>query len=156
MDISIGTTSEGAMLFKFEGTIDETVDFSPIMPRLDGLEVNIDLYGIRRINSVGVKKWMIFFEDLQAKKIKAQFHRVSPAIVEQLNLVSNFHCGGTVVTAVLPFICKSCGEANYFVRSKEDITDLDLEKVEWPCHACRSIQIEFDDIVEDYLKFWMG
>ena len=62
---------------------------------------------VTRINSVGVKAWIKYFQGSMGKS-KLRFLECSPAIVEQINLISNFTCGGIVETIYLPFSCGSC------------------------------------------------
>ena len=135
-----------------EGVVDESCDFSG----LTDLQKTVDFYcsGIRRINSTGIKKWMNFFNQLQEKKVSVNFHQLSPSLVEQFNLISNFGCGATVVSVTLPYTCKSCGVSSPIVKDKKEVTGINLEKVSWPCASCGQVALEFDDLADEYLNFW--
>lgn len=154
MEVAEKAGPQGLKIFELSGVIDETVDFS-LMKLPDSVKsFQVDLYGIKRINSVGIKKWMMFFESIKKKNLQFSFARVSPAIVEQIVGISNFSCGGTVVSVVLPFACKACGTQNFFVKTKEELSGVNVEKVTWPCQSCNKPELEFDDLADEYLGFW--
>ena len=82
----------GVLVVKLTGSIEETVDFDQLIgPPPPALHVYCR--GVPRINSVGVKAWIKYFQKVQQAGAQLQFHECSTAIVEQLNLISNFACG---------------------------------------------------------------
>jgi hypothetical protein len=135
-----------------DGVVDESFNLS----ELTDLQKNSDFFcmGVRRINSTGIKKWINYFNGLREKKYAFTFHQLSPGLVEQFNLISNFGCGGTVVSVTLPYTCKSCGTANPVIKEKSEVVGIDLEKVDWPCASCGQTALEFDDLADEYLNFW--
>ncbi len=141
------------LLYQLEGTSDEGDQWQTALGIVPS-PANFDLFGITRINSMGVKKWIIYFEQLKRAGVKVAFHRVPPAIVEQLNLISNFDCGATIQSVVLPFLCTSCKKLSGVVKTKEDVKQIDLDSVSIPCPHCQQSTLEFDDIAEEYLQFW--
>lgn len=155
LSISRKVNSSGIVVYELSGVIDESSDFSSFA---DGgpipSEFGLDLFAIKRINSVGIKKWISFFEALQRKGMKIFIQRASPAIVEQMVNISNFRCGAEVQSVVLPYHCKSCSKPVFFVKTKEDLANIDLEKVNWPCPLCQGTELEFDDLPDEYLRFW--
>jgi ABC-type transporter Mla MlaB component len=116
--------------------------------------IAVDCAAITRINSTGIKHWILFFNGLRTQGVKFNFHRVSPVIVEQLNLISNFSAGGEVVSVCLPYTCKDCGANLTFVQDHQQIKGIDLDSVSWVCTKCGNKHLEFDDIGEEYLHFW--
>ena len=136
-----------------DGTVDESFDPSAeISDELKDFEV--DCSGIRRINSIGVKKWIMYFSERRAQGAKIAFYSLSPALVEQANLISNFIPHADIVSVALPFRCKSCGSDIVLVKDKLSCLGVDLEFSNWACPSCTEVNLEFDDIASDYLTFW--
>src|SRR3954452_12657294 len=89
------------------GTIDEYTNFEELIGP-PASEFIVNCKEIPRINSVGVKAWIKYFQTCQASGTKLRFTECSTAIVEQVNLISNFTCGGVVESIFVPFSCTSC------------------------------------------------
>lgn len=65
--------------------------------------VVIDMDGITRINSYGIRQWINNLKRLGEKSASIVFTRCPPAIVEQFNMISNFGASGVVHSFYLPF-----------------------------------------------------
>jgi anti-anti-sigma regulatory factor len=139
------------ILVTITGTIDEATDFTKAVPSVDS-HLQIDCFGITRINSMGVKKWMKHFGDLHEQNRKFSFIRVSPALVEQLNIVKNFACGGAVESVVLPYICTTTNESYPLVVETKILKQAGFNTEGTTCEKC-SDPLEFDEIPEEYLAF---
>ena len=135
------------------GTIEENADFSPLQSDSRS-QLHIDCFEIIRINSVGVKQWIRFFEGLRTQKKKVFFYRFPPVLIEQANMIRNFTCGGTVVNAVIPFLCPDCGTLNGLIKERSDVQGLNMDQVMWPCEKCGKGNLVFDDDPDEYLRFW--
>lgn len=154
LTVSKKLSPEQKVTYECSGIIDEGVNFL-LLEGIDALsEFSLDLYGIKRINSVGIKKWITFFEKFQKKNVKMSFVRVAPAIVEQLVNISNFSCGADILSVVLPFHCKACSQSNFLVKTKAELTNVDLDHTNWNCQSCNKAELEFDDLPDEYLRFW--
>jgi len=143
----------GKVVYQFAGVVDESFDVSAALKDAQA-PLFFELSGIKRMNSTGVKKWMQFFNALQAEGKRCIFARVSPTLVEQLNLISNFSCGAEVVSVVLPFTCQACGSSESISKDKKALVGVDLDHVDWPCSSCQAPKLEFDDLADEYLRFW--
>ena len=89
------------LVVRLVGSIEESVNFESLIgPPVPELHVNCR--EVPRINSIGVKAWIKFFSSLQQQGTKLRFVECSTAIVEQINLISNFTCGGVVESIYLP------------------------------------------------------
>ena len=143
--------SNRGLLVKIVGAIEENVDLETLIGPVSGL-LQIHCRGITRINSVGVKMWMRYFQSLHKKNIEIEFLECSPAVVEQLNLISNFTCGGNVVSILLPFVCTKC--KNDFVASMTT-QELRAAQLVIPALKCEKPECaaEFDDDPSEYLYF---
>lgn len=143
----------GTLIIKLSGTIDESVNFDTLIGPPPG-ELHVGTKDVTRINSVGVKGWIKYFQVAQQKGSKLKFFECSTAIVEQLNMISNFTCGGIVESIYVPFSCSSCKSE---LVGNFKVSDLKANKFKLPeikCSKC-SGKVIFDDIEEEYFGFLM-
>ncbi len=145
--------ANGTVLFRLSGSIEENVNFEQQFGSITG-EVCLNCKDIPRINSVGVKSWIKFFQAAQAKGLKLQFIECSTAIVEQINLISNFVCGGSVESIYAPYSCPSCKAEQVGLFMCENIKKLNFELPDLDCIKCGKKAV-FDDIPEEYFSFLM-
>ncbi len=138
---------------KLTGTIDEDNDLLPLASRIRGNTVIIDLAGVHDINNCGVRNWVKWREEIQARAIAVVLIECSPAIVAKLNSVSNFNAGGYLKSFYVPFFCHACE------MEKAILVDMDELRGESPvraptcrCDACDGI-MAFDDMEESYFSF---
>lgn len=140
------------LTLKFSGSIEENADYEsmvgPIPPK-----ICVNTKAVTRINSVGVRGWIKYFQSLQAKT-KIVFVDCSVAIVEQINLISNFTCGGQVESLYVPYLCQNCGAESAASFSVENIKSLNFEIPDGTCPKCGGKAI-LDDVPEEYFSFLM-
>ena len=106
-----GTTTKVVV----SGEITEETDFGPILDVTGGV-ILIDLAGVSRINSCGVREWLNFVAALQARGRRLVLERCAPVIVTQLNTIYNFTGGGHVRSVLGPYYCASCDrEENHLI-----------------------------------------
>jgi len=99
--------STGTAQVAIAGAITELADFSTLKA-LKGA-ARIDLSGIDRINSLGVRNWCLFVRDAEAAGLALTFERCSPVIVEQISMISNFFGARSQVASLqIPYFCESC------------------------------------------------
>lgn len=146
----LSKTAAGPVL-GIEGDLDETTDFGRVAH--PGSEVLIiDLGGVRRINSCGVREWVNFIRGISAKG-PVRLTRCSIAIVEQLNMVFNFRGGAQVDSFFAPYVCTKC-EASSVVLLTPAVVNGGVAPA-GRCDACGS-ETTFDDLPERYLAFLEG
>lgn len=140
-----------AQVIRLSGTIEESVDFAQLLGSLTG-EVRVNTKGITRINSVGVKAWIQYFQGQTAKGTKLVLEECSTAIVEQINLISNFSAGGKIESIYVPYACPKC-RTEFTSLFKTD--DLKKSGMAVPNVKCPKgdAEGEFDDVPEEYLGF---
>jgi len=139
------------LTLRLSGSIEETVNLEEMVGPTPQ-EVRIDCKEITRINSVGVKGWIKYFQSLQAKNVKLAFFQCSTAIVEQVNLISNFVCGGTVESIYVPFACTNCKAELIALFKTADLNADAIQLPELKCTKCSGKAV-FDDIEEEYFSF---
>lgn len=139
------------ILFKISGPVDDSVDFEAVFGPLEAGEWVLHLAGVDRINSVGIKKWIQYFENSKFRNTHLIMRECSPVIVEQLNLLPNFHCGAVIESVYLPFSCE-CGKEFTVCKPAQSLKGADLDNLTSPCPQCGKAG-EFDDIPEEYFVF---
>ncbi len=144
----------GALVMRLSGSIEENVNFSQLIGPVTG-ELHVNCKGVPRINSVGVKAWIQFFQGLASKGVKLKFLECSTAIVEQINLISNFTCGGEVESIFVPYSCSNCKSELVGLYKTEALKKIQFNIPELKCSKCGGKSV-FDDIPEEYFQFLMG
>jgi hypothetical protein len=139
---------DGVTRVALAGEIDEHADFAPLRELLRG-DVELELAGIRRINSCGVREWVNFVRDLP-RASSLTFRACSTAFVTQLNMIFNFRGPARIVSFHAPYVCDVCG------HDDELLVEVGAGgKVELPaplCPTCGDV-MQFDDLPERYLSF---
>lgn len=132
------------------GIVDERADFAELASQLSGAVV-LELGAITRINSVGVREWIRFVSDLP-EVTELTLSHCSPAIVNQLNMIANFHGRGRIRSFYAPYVCADCNhEADRLIDVEADrpgSTTLAPER----CPRCDG-EMSLDDLPERYLAF---
>ena len=131
------------------GVIDEHADLGPISSLRGDVEIN--LRGIRRINSFGVRAWI---EALRAIPQSARIRIVEcpPPVVDQLNMVGGFFAHAELVSFYAPMTCEECDEQLEQLFELETCRGLGGKLPPTPCPRC-SRPMEVDDLEEQYLLF---
>lgn len=134
--------------FLLSGRIDEHADFAGLIAQLTG-PTRLDLSGIQRINSTGVREWEFFIRAVE--NVPLEFALCSSPIVEQLNATTKFLGAGKVVSVHAPYLCPQCDAGA--IRTIELGADV-ASQLAAPlrCPECRSA-MEFDDLPDHYFRF---
>jgi thiol-disulfide isomerase/thioredoxin len=99
---------EGSVLhLSFSGTIDEDTNFPEV--DLSGVaSVQLDLNGIKSINSVGIREWLDWIRPV-AEKAPIVLENCPKSMVFQFNMVDGFlPPQSSVKSFFVPFFCESC------------------------------------------------
>jgi anti-anti-sigma regulatory factor len=139
------------LLVRLAGSIEESVNFEQLIGPVPS-ELHVNVKEVPRINSVGVKAWIRYFQSLATQGKKLRFLECSTAIVEQINLISNFACGGIVESIFVPFSCMKCNSELVGLFKTDDLKKLQLKLPELKCSKCAGKAV-FDDIPEEYFGF---
>lgn len=139
------------LIVSIEGPIDDRDELEKELGQFLG-SLTVHCEAVTRINSIGVKKWMKFFQDLRNKNVDVYFEAVSPALVEQFNQVKNFGCGGSVISFMLPYRCAPC---NHNFSMKELVQQVRAKGSPPPHYKCPKCgkDAEFDELPEEYCSF---
>lgn len=144
-------TSGPATVVKVGGEIDE----SAVFVRDHGLRgrVTVDLHGVTRLNSCGVRHWLDFIGSLAGVE-ELVLRRCAVPFVTQLNTVVGMRGGARVESIMAPFACQECGAESVreVVLTGETIEDPESAVAGGRCAACGGV-VEFDDLPERYFAF---
>ena len=139
------------LVIQLTGSIEETVNFDQLIG-IPPAELHVHCKEVPRINSIGVKSWIKYFQAVSQKGTKLRFFDCSTAIVEQINLISNFTSGGTIESIYVTFSCTNCKSELVGLFKSEDIKKLDCKIPDLKCTKCGGKAV-FDDIPEEYFGF---
>jgi anti-anti-sigma regulatory factor len=145
----------GCTTVELSGELNENVDLRHLRPRLKG-RVVLHLGGVQRINSSGVREWMNFIRDLSAAADVTLSH-CRPAIITQLNMISNFGGKARVSSFFAPYTCSRCDrEEDRLVSIDTHFASRDFTRMpRFQCGACDAT-MRFDEVVDRYLCFLQG
>jgi anti-anti-sigma regulatory factor len=141
----------GILVVRLVGAVEESVNFETLIGS-PAAELHVYCKEVPRINSIGVKGWIKYFSTLQQAGTKLRFFECSTAIVEQINLISNFVCGGTVESIYVPFSCGACRGEFIALFQVADLKKIGMDIPELSCPKCAG-KAAFDDIPEEYFAF---
>jgi hypothetical protein len=163
MNVNILQTEpdSGTVKIEISGEITEVTDFTKTMPRFLLKTLIINCKKIKKLNSTGVKKWIMYFESLERDGYTLIFEDLSPLVVEQRNQIKNFLGSNSLVTTmVVPFhcnkpLCKT--KFDLVVDATSIINHIDFSNDSLDAHPdcpkCKENNTEFDDFVNEYFIF---
>jgi anti-anti-sigma regulatory factor len=94
---------------RFQGTIDETFDGKRLASSLKAATLVLDLGGIRRISSFGIREWTDFIKAVERTVDEIIAIECPPKVVDQLNMVSSFlGSKGQIFSFYAPYRCDYC------------------------------------------------
>ena len=140
----------GGTLIRMVGVIDETFAQDKIAPL--SKVVVLDLDGVQRITSYGVREWIRAVSSLKSRH--CYFVRCRPAIVSQFNMVSNFAGRGALVTFYAPFVCAACSrDIDVPIDLRRQHAMLSASRLpDVACPSCNG-KAELDDMPEAYFRY---
>jgi serine/threonine protein kinase len=116
--------------------------------------VVLDLAGIQRVTSFGVREWLQMMDAIGATVSELWLARCSEPVVNQLAMIRRFAGHGRVASFLAAYRCGACGAA--FTRTFD--TELDAELIragKAPPHTCPKCdaQGDLDDDASTYFAF---
>ncbi|MDB4953066.1 MAG: hypothetical protein JWO36_635 [Myxococcales bacterium] len=147
----------GITCLKFSGTIDESFDGKKLGRAMEGETLVLDLGGVKKISSFGIREWVDFVSAAGAKTKRLVLIECAPKVVDQLNMVANFAGGGRVFSFYAPFRCDYCdSEHRVLLELARDFEALKTMKLaERPCPSCKE-SMYFDEDGSTYFSYVLG
>lgn len=126
--------------------------------RLEAVEVPVgkrlvvDLSGVRRSSSFGVRLWVRFLARLREGTSDIELVRCSSALVRQFNMVPSMREGARITSVMLPYFCGECDDEREVLFAVEG-PEPPIEPPSERCSECGE-EMEFDDVPASYFTFW--
>lgn len=144
---------DGISLLSIKGEVIETAQFPDDIAGI-GLQptIRVDLSGVDRFNSIGVKKWIFFMQAIRQNQPQAKvtLSACSVVVVEQINLYgAAFTAGGEVVSLFVPFRCEACAHQSPVRMLAEDVKRSGYKVANQACERCGGVAV-FDDFPAEY------
>ena len=141
---------DGVTHVALSGEVTEDTHFHPLVQSLRG-PVVMDLSGVRRFNSFGVREWLGFMRALADPPRSVVFERCSLSVAAQLNMIANFAGPAQVKSVQAPYFCRPCTQEHLRLLETGPLAVKRLGEP-FPCPVCQA-PMEFDDLPEEFLSF---
>jgi hypothetical protein len=149
--LRVQSTLRGPLCYmQLSGIVDERFDPEALVQQATGNRLVLNLKGVQRLTSFGVREWSAAMKQLSGKIERIYWVECSPAVVSQLNMVANFAGGAQVLSVQAPFYCEGCGTDTEIRCDLADGKAPLPENV--PCPKCGKT-MEFDDDPDSYFGF---
>ena len=154
-------TSSQTLLICPIGPINEDVQFKSVLDLIGQLgekinHVIVDLGKVISMNSVGVRTWILFLEQLQHRKENVIFTKVNEIFIEQASIVPNLlgKIGTPIRDFYVPYYCSLCETSERSLVPPEDLPFVQ-NRFQAPKKKCKNCQgeLELDAIEEEYFGF---
>lgn len=140
---------DGSVRVVLRGSIAETVDIAAVFAGIDK-PLMIDLSGVTRINSIGLKHWVSAFGPL-SKAVHVDIEGVPYAFVMQANCIRNVFGDAAVRSCLAPYFCASCNASRSPVVTLADLEGAGGGIPVKVCEGCNK-PMEFDEF-DGYFAF---
>lgn len=120
--LQIERRSDGAVTcLRLAGAIDEQFDGGGLAATVPPGFLLLDLGGIERISSFGIRQWMEFINACATRVQGVFYAECAPKMVDQFNMVANFGGSGYIVSFFAPYRCEGCdSERRRLLRTDEE------------------------------------
>jgi anti-anti-sigma regulatory factor len=139
------TERSGELFITVAGVVSEESRLD--VPDARGRRVIIDVRGVERMNSMGVRNWIHFIEKLQAQSHDIVIRHMPPAMVSQASMITTFIGRSRVESFLSPWFCPGCDNTVEQLHAYHDELPLAI-----PCPKCRA-PMELDWDRDAYLAF---
>lgn len=137
---------------RLAGYLDEDNNLKGLVEKIPAGTAMIDLAGVERINSCGIRDWVNWLAALEANGTTPVLVSCSPPIVAQINLVKNFTGGGAVKSFQIPYHCGECDEEKVMLVETADMSSPSATPPACLCESCGHA-MDIDEMPESYFAF---
>lgn len=137
-----------------DGDLTEDFQILTVAEALDGplTPLTIDLAGVRRINSAGVREWIRFVGALGPGR-PITLARCPAAFIRQAGMIKNFLGGAVVESLYVPYLCPRCEASRTELVEAAALAGHSFPEAR--CEAC-AVAMEADVVPEAFLAFLEG
>jgi anti-anti-sigma regulatory factor len=137
---------------RLAGYLDEDNNLKGLVDKIPAGTAMIDLAGVERINSCGIRDWVNWLAALEANGTTPVLVSCSPPIVAQINLVKNFTGGGAVKSFQIPYHCGECDEEKVMLVETSEMASPSATPPSCLCETCGHA-MDIDEMPESYFAF---
>src|SRR5687768_13574850 len=144
---AVRSTHDGVLRITLTGAIDDMVELGPLFLNLPD-QVAVDLRGVERINSIGVRNWVDLMGRI-TEDHELTIEGVSYPIVMQAICVRSFFGKANVHSCMAPYFCPKCRRLENVVVRHDEVSTGPAEK---RCSSC-SEPMYFDELDQYFRVF---
>jgi anti-anti-sigma regulatory factor len=150
LKFDVGDVGGGRQLIALSGVIDENAHFDDVVAVL-AAGATIDLAGVSRINSTGVREWMSFIAKATAGSRDIVLRRCSVPFVNQISMIAGFTGTARIESVMAPYLCAKCDAVAERLIDVVGTANL-RAALEAPlaCTRCGAT-MEFDDLLDQWI-----
>lgn len=144
------SSGDEVVLF-LEGVLDSSIQFEELVgapPR----RLIVDCSRIYHANSSLVKVWKEYFGGLTRHGTEVIFQECATPIIEYMNVIEGFSCGGRIRSVLAPFYCRHCRRSLDLLVLTEDPAQVTVQLRSQRCTSCFR-DIDFDDDPREFFGF---
>ena len=140
-------------LVSISGPLDEDADLAGPLSGLASGAI-LDLAGLTRINSCGLRSWIQAIQALEARGPVA-YRRVPVFLIQQFNQVLNARGHGAVESFQAPYYCDACDRESTPCIDSATVVNAPGGWLQPPAQTCAhcAAPLSFDDDPERYFLF---
>ena len=150
----VNTEDNGWLNLIFTGELDENTNLLLLVGDLPK-KVCLKTRAITRINSVGLKHWMSYFQRAKESGVELRYVDCAPVITNHLHSILRHGGGGIVVSVIGPFRCEKCRHEFEVSISTPNIIAIKPQITSQKCPMCKGPAV-FDEIPQEYFQFLMA
>ncbi len=138
---------------QFNGTIDESFNSKQIAEGIKDTLI-VDLSGVRRISSFGIREWLEFLKVANERCEAIYFIKCPPRLIDQFNMVANFGGKGRILSFFAPYHCDYCERDDSILLEVADHFDTIKDKKipDQPCEKCGNAEY-LDEDPDSFLSY---